>query len=98
MEFSRTCRAQPRAKLTHIEVLIKPRRNVIEEALIDCLYNRQFVSTHAAGDGKDRKNAALVTGHTVVIAVPQFPTPFDSDRTVATISAEVVFEVNIRDS
>src|SRR5712691_9717112 len=90
-------RAEPRPKLSGVKILIKARRKVLQKTFVDLFEHWFLVTAHAAVDGKDWQNAALVALRTVVVAFAEFPTTVDGYRTVATIGAVVVLEEGVCD-
>src|SRR2546423_8924086 len=77
-------------------MFIKARPHVIPKSFV-CFFNqRQLITTYAAGDWEDRKDAALMTRRAVIIAFAQLPTSFDHDRAVLFVGAKIIFEINIR--
>ena len=69
----------------------------MQKTFVDHLEHWLLITAHAAVDGKDWQNAALVALRTVVVAFAEFPTTVDGDRTISIIGAVVIFEVDVGD-
>src|SRR6267378_2211399 len=93
--LARAGHAEPGTQLARIQVLVKTRPAVFEEAFVDHAHCLLLISADGAADRKDRQDAALVTQRTVVVAIAQVPTSLDRDRTVPAKGPEIIFEVSV---
>src|SRR6267142_104682 len=94
-QLARAGRAESRTQLARIQVFVKTRPAVLEEAFVDYAHCLLLIAADRAVDGKDRQDAALVTQRAVVVAIAQLPTSLDRNRTIAAKGPEIIFEVSV---